>query len=154
MFPIYTTLQTEFVIISDDFFDPHEITKLLGIEPDRFWIKGEPTSWKPHHLHRSTLWQIHTPEEKQLEVTEQLNQIYQRIVIKKQELLEIQQMYDVAFNLEIVVQIMHQQMPGIVIPAHVLQFLGEIGADIDIDMYYLGDDNEMFKFDEIFKFED
>ena len=125
-----------FALDGDD-FDPDEVTKFLGIEPTSVKRKG---SRVPGRIPKRNSWVLSTENiiNDYIDVYEMSTQIVNRLKPKKELILKVKERFNVLPRFEVVLWFsMNEEhsTPAIGFEVETIQFLGEIGAFIDIDTY-------------------
>ncbi|ENS3478392.1 DUF4279 domain-containing protein [Salmonella enterica] len=129
-----TLVRAEFFICGD-VFDTNEITRLMGIEPDEVNIKGAMTGTRKRPSNE-TAWGIFTNKEQSLDINVQTEKLLALLINKIDLLLSIKERYDVSFILSLVIEISNRESPAIYWTPETNRFLGRIGAESSIDLYY------------------
>lgn len=122
-----------------DDFDPDEVTKFLGLQPTSICRKGSKISGKTP---RSNSWQLSTENivENYIDVFELSSKIIARLKPKKALILQAKEQFNISPRFEVVLSFSmdeEQPTPAIGFDVETVQFLGDIGAFIDIDTYML-----------------
>ena len=118
-------------------FDPDEITNFLGIEPTSIIRKGEKI---PGKFPKINSWQISTKQvvNECIDVFEMASEIVNRLKSKKDLIIEAKERFNASPRFEVVLWFsMNEEhsTPAIGFEIETVEFLGEIGAFIDIDTY-------------------
>ncbi|ECI0416103.1 DUF4279 domain-containing protein [Salmonella enterica subsp. salamae] len=129
-----TLVRAEFFICGD-VFDTSEVTRLTGIEPDEVNIKGTITGTRKRPS-VETSWGIFTNKENSLDVNVQTEKLLKLLINKIDLLLMIKEKYNVSFILSLVIEVSNRELPAIYWPPETNRFLGRIGAESSIDLYY------------------
>ncbi|EBO9261363.1 hypothetical protein DRF02_24730 [Salmonella enterica subsp. salamae] len=131
---VNTLVRAEFFICGD-VFDTNEVTRLIGVEPDEVNIKGTitGTSKRPS---AETSWGIFTNKENSLDVNVQTEKLLKLLINKIDLLLMIKERYNVSFILSLVIEVSNRELPAIYWSPETNRFLGRIGAESSIDLYY------------------
>ena len=121
-------------VIGDDLI-PNEISKLLGNEPTRMMIKGEPFSWskqgKPR-IAKSGMWRIEASEKIPGNLDEQISELLSQLTGN----LDIWRSLSEKYTIDMFCGLfMEASMEGISLSAKSLLSLGQRGIEIDFDMY-------------------
>jgi len=121
-------------IIGDELI-PDEITELLGCEPTRKMIIGEPFSWnkqgKPR-LAKSSMWRIEATDQLPGNLDKQVEEILNLLTND----LAVWSQLSKKYNIDIFCGLfMESDMEGISLSAKSMFALGERGIEIDFDMY-------------------
>ncbi len=127
-----TTCYTYFSIRGD--FDPAEITKILGIEPERTWRKGETTPYGG--TYNNTSWTGCFCREYDIDLSVQMEKTIQPLLSKYEELNLIRTKYNAYLALEVVPKIVYGSDKPILGPSMaIIQFCCETQTHLDIDWY-------------------
>ena len=114
-------------------FPVHKVTELLGIQPTETRVKGE--LGENQFPHRYTSWKYSSGYQETLEVDKVLMEVLEPFENKVQEILAVKEKYQVDTVIQLVIEIYDGRTPGLVIDPRVSKFGGDIGANIDIDLY-------------------
>lgn len=125
-----------FALDGDD-FDPDELTKFLGIEPTSIMRKGSRIVGK---IPKMSSWQLSTENlvSEYVDVFEMSTEIVHKLKPKKELILQAKARFNVTPRLEVVLWFSvneNHSTPAIGFEVETVEFLGEIGASIDIDTY-------------------
>lgn len=129
-----TLVCAEFFICGD-VFDTSEVTRLIGVEPDEVNIKGTITGTRKRPS-AETSWGIFTNKENSLDVNVQTEELLKLLINKIDLLLMIKERYNVSFILSLVIEVSNRELPAIYWSPETNRFLGRIGAESSIDLYY------------------
>jgi len=128
-----TTVMAYFSIYGDS-FDIDEVTRQLCLQPDEVRIKGDiPDGRKRPSI--ETSWKLSTGDEISYDLNDQLNKLLILLSDKKDKLQYVKDKYDVGFIFVFVVKIENGEKPGMHFNIDKLEFISQIGAEIDIDLY-------------------
>ncbi|TAA48297.1 DUF4279 domain-containing protein [Corallincola spongiicola] len=125
-----------FALDGDD-FDPDEITRFLGIEPTSVKRKGSKI---PGRVPRMSSWQLSTQNivDDYIDVFEMATEIVDKLRTKKELILQAKERFNVSARLEVVLWFSMKEdnsTPAIGFEIETVEFLGSIGAFVDIDTY-------------------
>ena len=125
-----------FALYGDD-FDPDEMTEYLGIEPTSVKRKG---SRIPEKFPKTNSWELSTSEvvSEYIDVFDMATEIIGQIKHKKDLIIKAKEKFGVSPKLVAVLWFsMNEEhsTPAIGFEVETVEFLGEIGAFIDIDTY-------------------
>jgi hypothetical protein len=129
--------------IYGDFFDPDEITKILGVAPTKTHLKGdiiplrEGLTRTKKKKYKETDWSLETAYRISMDINDGISEIMGRIGCKKEELSRIRKGYDVKFLFSFCVYIYDAMTPGMCFSESFIKFAGDIGARIDVDTYVI-----------------
>ena len=127
-----TTCYTYFSIRGD--FDPAEITRILGIEPERTWRKGETTPYGG--TYNNTSWTGCFCRDYDIDLSVQMEKTIQPLLSKYEELNLIRTKYNAYLTLEVVPKIVYGFDKPILGPSMaIMQFCCETQTHLDIDWY-------------------
>jgi len=121
-------------VMGDD-LNPSEISELLGCEPTRKMIKGQPFSWnkqgKPR-LAKSGMWRIEAAEKIPGNLDEQVNELLGKLTSN----LDVWRSLSMKYKIDIFCGLfMESSMEGISLSSDSMLALGQRGIEIDFDMY-------------------
>ena len=125
-----------FALDGDD-FDPDEVTDFLGIEPTSIMRKGSNV---PGRIPRMNSWELSTDNivNDYIDVFEMSTEIIKKLKSKKELILQAKERFNVLPRFEVVLWFsMNEEhsTPAIGFEVETVNFLGEIGAFVDIDTY-------------------
>lgn len=125
-----------FALDGDD-FDPDEVTKFLGIKPTSIKRKGEKI---PGRRPKMNSWILSTENivNDYIDVFKMASEIVNQLRPKKQLIIEAKKRFNVSPRLEVVLWFsMNEEhsTPAIGFEVETTEFLGEVGAFVDIDTY-------------------
>ncbi|MCR5057822.1 MAG: DUF4279 domain-containing protein [Clostridiales bacterium] len=127
-----TTCYTYFSIRGD--YDPEEITKILGIKPERTFRKGELN--KVGHPYKCSSWAGCFCREYDIDLSVQMEKTIQPLLSKYEELNLIRTKYKAYLSLEVVPEIVYGSDKPILGPSMaVMQFCCATQTELDIDWY-------------------
>jgi hypothetical protein len=138
----HTNVMTYFEIKGDEFPIGY-ITNKLGINPTRYYKKGDeiikpynPSVISTQKRYRTyTSWRIGTEYIETLYADKQAKEVIAPLLNKINELIEIQEKYDCLFVLMQVPIIEQGHSPALGYDKEVIDFCSKIGASIEIDLY-------------------
>lgn len=115
--------------------DPDVVTKILDIQPSSTWREGDAIG--PVGPRRSSNgWRLASQTDDQLSVGAHVDDVLGRLPS------DLEKMHTVATHwrtrLSVVVE-MQQRTPGFFIEAPWISKLASLGAELDVDLYLLGD---------------
>jgi len=128
-----TTASVIFSIYGDN-FDLNYVTKEIEINPTETMSKGVI----PENRTRASIetsWCIGTEETLSYDINEQLSQLINLLSNKRSTLLLIQKNLDVKLSFLILVKVRNNETPAIYFDENTLEFINDIKATIDIDLY-------------------
>lgn len=128
-----THIKAELLITSFN-VSPTLLTEKLGIEPTQAWAKGDDVIGKDLKR-KDSLWLLSTVYQESLDVNESIALLMDILKPEKNALQEIKRLYDVKYTLEIMIKIRDEEAPAIYFNTNCIQFINDIGAEIDIDLY-------------------
>jgi hypothetical protein len=112
-----------------------ELTKLLGIQPTKFWNKGDMSqSLKPRVLEFSR-WTLESDIDPQLDPEEHLSNIYNIILPKKEIIKKVSQDIGPPF-LEIVLYVDPDFYEAVYIEPNILKELGDMEIQLQVHIYH------------------
>lgn len=118
---------------------PEKITKILGIQPTKTWIKGEPINPIGKRVYKENGWMIESP----------INPVNSNVDEQVESLLSVITPYveafanlpsDVYIELSCVIYVPSNDhgRPTVGFSANTIKILAKLGANIDIDIYAFG----------------
>ena len=122
--------------ITGDVFNSAEITDILLINPTKYWGKGDV---KPHSAgyREYTLWKFDTDYIESLNIETQTTVILNLFKPKIQILKSLAESKKLEYGCSIVIKIRNNQVPSMTFNQDFINFIYEIGAVVDIDLYIL-----------------
>jgi site-specific DNA-adenine methylase len=129
-------IKVEFNITGDNF--PHEeITKILKIVPTDAYYKNEVFFGGPNKdipmNKKECCWSIETEYTESIDVTAEIQKIYDIIKDKKTELIEISERFSVSYFFMIVIY--YGDNPIMSIKKELIKFASDINAEFYFDTY-------------------
>ena len=121
--------------IKGEKFDPMDITKIIGISPNRSYSKGDQIKSKPMFRDHS-LWEIETGFQLSFDINNQLKQMMDILNNKKDFVRKLTVQYDVKMSFIIIINFINHDKPTIYLSKEVISFVNEIRADIQFDYYF------------------
>lgn len=128
-----TNVMCEFRIIGDD-FEPDIITEKLKVVPSKVWRQGEKINQRDKVREYSN-WGLSTEYEESYDINEQINKVLIVFKNKKQELLQLKDLFHLDYKIEIVINVESNETPAIYLEKEIIQFCNDVGAIIDFDLY-------------------
>ena len=128
-----TVVKVEFAIYGEE-FNVEEMSEILKITPAKTWKKGDKIR-KSERIHSDTCWMYSTGYEETLDVCTQLSKMMLLFNEKKELLQELKKRFLLDYIIEIVIEIRDTYTPGICFDTDFINFVSDIGAEIDIDTY-------------------
>jgi D-mannonate dehydratase len=119
-------------------FIPDEVTSFIGIKPTSSQKEGEKDPVR--NIPRCSLWQYssETINAEVVDVFQLSDWVIEKLTHKQKEIKQAVLKWDLHATLEVVLEIAVDEevrTPAIGFNPKVIQFLADIGADIDIDTY-------------------
>jgi hypothetical protein len=114
-------------------FDPHDITKALGIQPFRSWKKGDARPDGSQVLF--SIWKAEKSTKGRLDVEAQCMETIKNLKNKILILKKIKEQYDVNFYIKVVPHIFSEEQPLMSFNKEIIEFCYLAGATIEIDTY-------------------
>ncbi len=123
--------------LDGDEFDPDEVTIFLGIEPTSTKRKGESVSGR---ITKNSSWQFSTENivNEYINVFKITRDLINKLKPKKDLINQAKSRFNVSARLEVVLWLSineYHSTPAIGFEVDTIEFLGQIGAFIDIDTY-------------------
>ena len=118
-------------------FDPDEVTDFLGIQPTSTRRKGSKV---PGTIPKMNSWELSTDNivNDYIDVFEMATEIVNKLKSKKDLIIQAKERFNVLPRFEVVLWFsMNEEhsTPAIGFEVETVEFLGEIGAFVDIDTY-------------------
>ena len=123
--------------LDGDDFNPDELTVFLGIKPTSVRRKGSKV---PGKIPKMNSWELSTEQviDEYIDVFEMATAVVNQLKPKKDLILEAKERFKVSPRFEVVLCFsMNEEhpTPAIGFEIETVEFLGEIGAFVDIDTY-------------------
>jgi len=111
-----------------------EITGIIGINPSKVWLEGEPVIPRALNTHKENGWRICSPLGVNQELIEHWNELEKgmKIIASKRNLLPP----EVEIELSCVI-FAYEYIPSIYFERRQIVLLDKLEAEIDIDLYSL-----------------
>ena len=74
--------------------DPSVVTKIMGVEPSRSWIKGEPISDELNGVRSHGRWELGSPADPSLPIEEQLVALLTLLEAYKNQVREVSEEFE------------------------------------------------------------
>jgi hypothetical protein len=126
-----TKIKVSFGIDGTDFKNEN-ITELMGIQPTVRWNQGDIVGSRTRKL---TYWEVSIDYTETLVLDNQLKLLYESIKDKITILKDLKNKFNCNFFIVIVLKIENKENPSMHLHKWFVDFLHEIGAEVDIDMY-------------------
>jgi len=117
-------------------FKIEDITEILGIKNTGGWNVGEKKEYPMQTIFTFSSWEYGTDYEETLLADKQIEKVIKPLLSKIEELKYIHNNYDCKFFLEQVQEIYNNEKPGVFYDVDVIKFCAEVGAAIDVDIYF------------------
>lgn len=127
-----TQINIDFSIVGD-FFDTDLITEKIGVSPTEILKKGELLENK-RLPNMETVWSYQTGKKDSFDLEEQFSIIFNVFQSKKNIIKDLCKQYNLKIYLQCNISILNDETPIIHLDNKSLNFISEIGADIDIDI--------------------
>ena len=111
------------------------LVRLKHSELKEAFNKGKIKRQSSNKKHWQSSWQISTGYEESYNIDNQLKKIYEVLKDKVNILKEIKDEYSLTFIVGVVPQIENNETPGMSFEQYILDFVHNVGAIIDIDLY-------------------
>lgn len=142
-----TQVRLDFIVFGDTLL-PEKVTDLLKIYPTNFWKKGDPIPTpeglirgnNKAHTRRESAWEFSTGLIKTLDVEILLDRFEKVFENKIAVLKDYIQEHNLEVSLNITVEIVDDETPSIHFHRRFIKLCGDLGAEIDVDMYVLNND--------------
>ncbi|WP_068786948.1 DUF4279 domain-containing protein [Paenibacillus phocaensis] len=128
-----SNVMVEFIITGDE-LNPNLVTKKLGMNPHKYWVKGEAIQGKSI-TKKDSCWIISTGYEESLDINEQLDKVIEQISSKTQALKEIKAMNNLDFLFAIIVNVENNEKPSMYFNSKFIEFANDIKSEFYIDLY-------------------
>ena len=123
-----------FVAAENSFFDPDEITKMLGIRPFETRTMGTPRK-NGHGTYPFSIWSACRQEEPVMDAQEQCLSIVRELTPHIPTLNRIRELYNVSFTIQIAPHIYHEEAPILWFDHEIIEFCHRTKTEISVDLY-------------------
>jgi len=113
--------------------DPNEITKILGVQPDKIWRRGEALTYTNKGTHKDNGWEITSSSSDALYVENHIADMLHLVLPVREQFKSLPAGSSVMLICGISMY-PDGEVPSIFFDAETLRVLGEINADLDIDL--------------------
>lgn len=128
-------IKLELSIFGDD-FSPNDLTEELQIKPTSSWLKGDVfKTFKKESKRQECSWNYSTGYLKTLDFDESLQVLLEVLGDKSKYLGEYARKHSLATKFFIVLEMSEEQTPAFYLNRTFLEFVNELRAEIDVDMY-------------------
>ena len=111
--------------------NPSTITKLIGINPSKTWIKGDKKTEQGIIKYKANGWEFFITENNIWEVDVLLEKLLSKIKDIKEN---IQSLVNVQKKISIVIY-SKEMMPSIILNSDFIEFINDIKAEVEHDIY-------------------
>jgi hypothetical protein len=122
-------------------FDPDEITSLLGVQPTRTWRFDDPVPRtllrRKHDAWFLSIGYERLDEEHTIDLMSQVRRIFDRLQPDTAKLIDICTRLKLQPVLSCVLYIEGNDRPAVHFDTDIVQWLAQLQAEIDVDLYYL-----------------
>ena len=127
-------IYAELAIYGND-LDPASITDVLGLLPSKTWLRGDPKSIRTGTTHDQGCWKLNTLESSR-PLEDHLTVLMVQLANCKNSIRTLGSLGNSAVEISVVVRI-DDEIPDISLSKSAIKWISEIGAALDIDMYFL-----------------
>jgi len=128
---VSTKMACELSVYGSD-LEPDEVTRLLGIQPDTTWRRGDPRGSRRTAFFDYGCWRIETGIAEEADMNEQLKVLLARLGTHEETLKAMRPPFDLEFGCVIYLD---GPLPILHVDADTLQRISHLGAELDIDLY-------------------
>lgn len=114
-------------------FNPDDITKALGVQPFRYWKKGDTRKNGTEHLF--SFWNAERSDIGRLDIEAQCMDTIKNLKSKISILKQIKEQYDVNYVIVIVSEIYGEEKPLMSFNKEIIDFCYQTGTTIQVDMH-------------------
>lgn len=118
--------------------DPSIVTKIMGVEPSRSWIKGEPISDKLRGVQSHSRWELRTPADPSLSLEDQLVALLPLLKDYKAQIHEVSEKFEAGICCH--AYYYEEFNAGLHLSEDTIRRLADLRLSIDFDLYFLGED--------------
>ena len=113
--------------------DPHAITEILDIQPDKMWRKGDTLTHTAKIHHKDNGWEITSSSDDTTYLESHIADILRVVLPARDKFKSLPAGSSVILTCGISLY-PDLEMPSLFLDAETLRVLGEINADVDIDL--------------------
>src|SRR5690349_9733659 len=114
--------------------DPAVVTRVMGVEPTKAWIKGEPTG-KGRGIPTHDRWVLQST----LPLTEPIEAHFENLLpqleARREAVADVRTRFEARLA---VAAYWYEVNPGFCLSASIVQRVAELGLEVDFDLYCLG----------------
>jgi hypothetical protein len=114
------------------------VTKIMGIEPTRSWVKGEPISDKLRGVQSHSRWELRSPADPSLPIEEQIITLLPLLEECKDQIREVSEKFEA--RICCYAYYYQQFNPELHLSEGTIRRLADLRLSIDFDLYFLGRD--------------
>ena len=129
---------TVYLRISGFSCDPSAITEILGIQPDKVWRKGDLLMHTEKFKHKDNGWEIKSVSSDTIYLESHITDILKTALPVRDKFKNLPVGSSVMLTCGVSFS-PDSAIPSIFLDTETLRFLGEINADIDVDLYCVED---------------
>jgi len=115
-------------------YDLNEVTQLLNVSPSNSWNKGEKIR-NSQKQREYTGWIYSTDIIETLDVNTAVKKIEELFMSKVGVICGLKRRYELDISIDVSIVIENEEPPAVYFENEFLQFISQIGARLDIDMY-------------------
>jgi hypothetical protein len=134
-----TIIKADFSIQSNQIIDWDKVSDFLQIRPTKFYNKGDDhLDPKQNFKMRFSIWRVSTGYEETRDMDDTITPILDIFEPKIELLKQLKQLlnvHDLSYNLLLVIQVVAGATPAIHYESRCIDFLHEVGATTNIDLY-------------------
>jgi hypothetical protein len=120
-----------------DFFNPHEFTELLQIKPTLFGFKGDIIPNRKNIEYKQTFWEYSSEFIETLDSQDISNIMIKQFGTSINSIRDYTILNSLSVKVYVVVEIFNNQSPSLFFDKLFINMIAVIGAEIDIDLYYI-----------------
>lgn len=117
--------------------DPDEVTKVLGLSPERSWRRGDPKGARGVASRKEGCWKIETKRSQDCEkdLNDHLLTLLERIAPVRGIVGALAERFTLQF--ECIIEF-DQEVPALHVDRQVMKAMSDLGGELDIDAYLFG----------------
>lgn len=115
--------------------DPSVVTKIMGVEPSRSWVKGEPIPDELNGVRSHERWELRSPTDPSLPMEEQLVDLLTLLEDYQSQVREVSEEYEAGICCYAYYQ--EEFNPQLHLSDETIRRLADLALSIDFDLYFL-----------------
>lgn len=114
--------------------DPAMVTRTMGIEPTKVWVKGEPTGIRKG-IHTHSRWTLQSTLQLAEPIEAHFENLLPQLESRREAVVDVRTRFKARLA---VAAYWYEFNPGFCLSASVVQRVAALGLEVDFDLYCLG----------------